>query len=106
LVQVTAPAAPAAGVVHEQPAGGVRERKFAPAGMVMLTETLAAALGPLFVATAVAVENSPGESGFGLLVIEIATSADPAATTGEVTLAELCGAYGSVGALATVDLAA
>src|SRR5436853_1526026 len=53
MVQVMFPLAPTTGVVHDQPAGGVSERKFAPAGMGMVTETFAAAPGPLFTADAV-----------------------------------------------------
>src|SRR5207302_1474034 len=50
MVQVIVPPAPTAGVPHDHPAGTASERKFAPAGSGMESETFAAALMPLFVA--------------------------------------------------------
>src|ERR1043166_9498192 len=44
MVQVIVPPAPTAGVLHDQPAGGVMLRKFVPAGRGMDTDTFAAAL--------------------------------------------------------------
>jgi hypothetical protein len=48
-VQVTVPVPPTAGVVHDQPAGGVIETKVVALGGVNVQETLVALLGPLFV---------------------------------------------------------
>ena len=48
FVQVIAPLAPTAGVVHDHPAGGVSEENVAGAGSVIVSEALPASLGPLF----------------------------------------------------------
>ena len=47
LVQVTVPVAPTAGVVHDQPPGDASEVNVVLAGITLLIDTLAAALGPL-----------------------------------------------------------
>jgi hypothetical protein len=46
MVQDTVPAAPAAGVAHDQPAGVGSETNVVPAGRVSLSDTEAALLGP------------------------------------------------------------
>ena len=49
IVQVIVPLAPTAGVVHDQPLGGVNEVNVAGAGSVIVNVAFVASFGPLFV---------------------------------------------------------
>ena len=53
MVELTVPVPPTAGVVLDQPPGEVSETKVVPDGSVSLSETEAAALGPLLVTVTV-----------------------------------------------------
>ena len=71
----TVPAAPTAGVVHDQPATAGKETNVDPAGSVSLHDAEVAASGPLFVTVIVYVKLVPAVTGSGVSTLDTARSA-------------------------------
>jgi hypothetical protein len=71
----TVPAAPTAGVVHDQPAPAGKETNVVPAGSVSLHDAEDAASGPLFVTVIVYVKLFPAFTGSGVSTLVTARSA-------------------------------
>jgi hypothetical protein len=80
IEQVIVPVAPTAGVVHDQPPGGVSETNVVTIGNVSVSETLVASLGPALLTVMVYVMLFPGVTGSGESVFVTERSAAPVPT--------------------------
>jgi hypothetical protein len=81
LVQVMVPVLPTAGVVQDHPAAGVIEANVVFAGVVSVSATAVAVLGPALATTCVYVMLLPACTGTGLSVLVIERSAELATAT-------------------------